>query len=85
MCDKSINAALFNLKIHADILFVVIGDLASNKAFPTGPVICTFIQYLITSFRLTEAVGDIISDIVVSLIVPESAVKFCEPGLNRFK
>ena len=55
-----------NLKISADMLSVISGDLASNySTLLAGPVLRPFMQYSITFCRQLEAAIDVISDVAV--------------------
>ena len=47
-----------------------------------GPVLRTFMQYPIAFCSRTQADSDVIPGRLVMLIVPNKAVKFCDPHLN---
>ena len=50
---------------------------------PVGPVLHTFVQYLISFCSRLEAASDVVSSRFLWSIVPDKCVKFCDPCLNR--
>ena len=51
--------------------------------WPVGPVLRTFVQYLIAFCSRSEAPGDVISGMFVVPVVLDKCVKLHEPSLNR--
>ena len=50
---------------------------------PAGPILRTFVQYLLTFCSRPEAASDAVSSRVVEPIVLDKWVKFNGPSLNR--
>ena len=50
--------------------------------WPAGPVLHTFVKYLVTFCSRLETASDVISGKFVGPIVPNKSVKFCDPRLN---
>ena len=84
------NAALFNLKIYADIMGVIIGDLAPNRGrisrlCASRTLLGTVMQYSITFCSRPEAASNVISGDFLRRIVANRAVKFNNPRFNHFR
>ena len=50
---------------------------------PAGPVLRTFVEYLITFYSRPEAASDVISGMFVGPVVRDKSVKSHDPSLNR--
>ena len=55
----------------------------SFDSLPTGSVFCTLVHYSLPFCSRLETASDVMSRRVVRLIVPDKAVKFRDPRLNR--
>ena len=66
-----------------NVQVLVISGRIIRLFYLAGPVLRTFVQYLITFCSRTEAAGDVLSGRFVGPIVLDKPVKFCGPTLNR--
>ena len=84
------NGVPLDLKISADILFVISGNLALNhgriirvSVGLDGLVLSTFMQYSVAFCSFWEIASDVISTIFMSHVKHDDAIIFRDPGLNR--
>ena len=73
---------LVGMDVHAKFGDSMLNSARIIRLWPAGPVLCTFVHYLIAFCSRPETATDVTLSFV-GPIVPDGRVKFCDPRLNH--